>query len=197
MRAVLFQMTSVALVCLSMAAIGASQTSPPPAAPGQRTDPSAPQAEKTQQTTIIGCLVQGNPTGTSGERRSETGAANANDYFVRTPAIQVPVGTTVTVGGAGTAKPGTSSGGATTSAGPPNSITLYRITGLDREQLRPHINHRVELQGHLSGNMDGGKTTAKTTVDASGKPITRVESGMDVAGVLHATTIKMVNERCQ
>ena len=64
-------------------------------------------------------------------------AANATDFFVRTPTVAVPVGTSVTVG-----KPGTTD--TTTSSGKPTSDSLYRITGLTAEQLRPHVGHRIE-----------------------------------------------------
>jgi hypothetical protein len=104
----------------------------------------------------------------------------------------MPVGATVAVG-RDAAKTS-----ATTSAGKPERTTLYRITGIDREQLRPHVGHRVELQGHLSGNTGtpGSGTTTKTTVDAAGKPTTRVETRLDLAGVLNATAIKMVSATC-
>jgi hypothetical protein len=183
-RASLFQITSIALLCLSMAALTGAQTAKP----------------EQKVTTIVGCLELGNPASAGGERRSEAGAANANDYFVRTPAIAIPPGSTVAVGGARTATSGTSTGRATTSAGDPDSTALYRITGLDREQLRPHIGHRVELQGRLTNDppsSSGNSTTAKTTVDAAGRATTRVESRMDIAGVLHATAIKMVSESCR
>jgi hypothetical protein len=140
----------------------------------------------------VGCLVQGNPNAGS-QPRSEAGAANANDYFVRTPTVVVPVGTTVAVG-----KPGTLD--TTTSAGKPSKDSLYRITGLQREQLNPHVGHRVELQGQLSGNKPdaaaSGVTSAKTTVDGAGRPTTTVETRVDVAGVLHATALKMVSASC-
>jgi hypothetical protein len=173
---------SVALLCLPTMAMVEAQTSP------------APQGAKPEQTvtTIVGCLVQGTPNAAGSERRSEAGAANANDYFVRTPTVTLPVGATVTVG-----KPGTTD--TTTSAGKPSTDSLYRITGLQREQLQPHVGHRVELQGHLSGNADAaasGVTSAKTTVDAAGRPRTKVETRVGVAGVLHATTIKMVSASC-
>jgi hypothetical protein len=183
MRA-LFHMRSAVLVCLALITVVGARTL------------SATQAAKPDQTvtTIVGCLVQGNPTAEGGEQRSATGAANANDYFVRTPTVQVPVGTTITVG-----KPGTTD--TTTSAGKPTNDSLYRITGLDREQLRPHIGHRVELQGHLSGKEPdaaaGGVTNTKTTVDKAGRPITKVETRVDVAGELHATAIKMVSASCK
>ena len=172
MNTALYQTTSAVLLCLAIAA-----------APGAQN----PKPEQTV-TTIVGCLVQGNPSAQGGEKRSEAGAASANDYFVRTPTVALPVGATVAVG-----KPGTTS--TSTSAGTPAADTFYRITGLDREQLRPHVGHRVELQGHLTGNPET-KTTAKTTVDASGRATTRTETRLDVAGVLHATVIKMVSASC-
>jgi hypothetical protein len=139
-------------------------------------------------TTIVGCLVQGHPQGAGGEQRSESGTANANDYFVRTPTVAVPVGATIAVG-----KPGTTS--TSPSSGTPTADSFYRITGLDREQLRPHVGHRVELQGHLTDETSN-RTTTRTTVDASGRATTRSETRLDVAGVLHATAIKMMSTAC-
>jgi hypothetical protein len=183
MRAAPIQITSALLLCLPLIATVDAQT------------PPATQTAKPEQTvtTIVGCLVQGNPNAASGERRSEASAANANDYFVRTPTVAVPVGTTVTVG-----KPGTAD--TSTSAGKPAKDSLYRITGLQREQLQPHVGHRVEVQGRLTGNMPdasaSGVSSAKTTVDKTGRPTTVVETRVDVAGDLHATAIKMISASC-
>jgi hypothetical protein len=182
MKAALFRLISAVLVCLPVMARVDAQTS------------SAPQASKPEQTvtTIVGCLVQGHPNPSGGAPPS-AGAAKPDDYFVRTPTVAVPVGTTITVG-----KPGTTD--TTTSAGKPTNDSLYRITGLDREQLRPHIGHRVELQGHLSSNEPvasaTGTTSATTKVDKTGRATTSVETRVDVAGVLHATAIKMVSATC-
>jgi hypothetical protein len=166
----------------------------------QQGNPAVTQSAKTEQAvTIVGCLVHGNPSDRSGDLPSETGSAHENDYFLRTPAIQVPVGTTVAVGSAGAATSGTSGSGATTSAGTPDLTTLYRITGLDDERLRPHIGHRVELQGRLSADgidASGDNVKAKTTVDATGRATTRVERKMDLAGELRATAIKMIGASC-
>jgi hypothetical protein len=183
MRAALFQINSIVLLCLPIMAMLEAQTS------------SATQGAKPEQsvTTIVGCLVQENPNAPSGERRSESGAANANDYFVRTPTVAVPVGTTIAVG-----KPGTTD--TTTSAGKPSQDSLYRITGLQREQLRPHVGHRVELHGHLSANVPNasanGVSSTATTVDKTGRATTRVETRVDIAGELHATVLKMVSASC-
>ena len=182
MRAALFPTTTALLLCLPMALVDAQTR-------------SATQAAKPEQTvtTIVGCLIQGNPNAAGGERRSATGGANANDYFVRTPTVVVPVGTTVAVG-----KPGTTD--TTTSTGKPSNDSFYRITGLERERLQPHVGHRVELQGHLSGNQPGasaaGVTGARTTVDQTGRATTSVETRVDIVGVLHATVIKMVDASC-
>ena len=139
-------------------------------------------------TTIVGCLVQGDPVGT-GSERAETAATKANDYFVRTPTMAVPVGATIAVG-----KPGTTS--TSTSSGTPAADSFYRIAGLDSAQLRPHVGHRVELQGHLSDET-ANRTTTRTTVDASGRATTQSETRPVVAGVLHATAVKMVSASCQ
>jgi hypothetical protein len=141
---------------------------------------------KSETVTIVGCLIQGDPT--AARAQGTTATAKADDYFVRTPAIQVPVGSTVAIGG---------STDVTTSAGTPDKTTLYRVTGLDRDQLRPHVGHRIELQGHLMPDDPAAASTAKTTVDANGRATTRVENRMDVSGTLHATAVKMVSATCQ
>lgn len=171
-RAALVHMTSVALLCLPMTGTVGAQTATP-----EQT------AKSDKPVTIVGCLVQGNPP-----------APTANEYFVRTPTVAVPVGGTVTVG-----KPGTTD--TTTSGGKPTRDSLYRITGLTAEQLRPHVGHRVEFQGHLSSRKPdaaaGGVTATKTTVDAAGKPRVTVETRVDVVGDLHATALKMVSDSCK
>lgn len=166
-RAALFS-TAIALFSLSTIATAGAQTPKP--------DPA--------MTTIVGCLVQENPTG----------AANANEYFVRTPTMAVPVGATVAVG-----KPGTAS--TATSSGTPAKDSLYRITGKDSGQLRPHLGHRVEVQGHLSSSAPdasaAGVSSTKTTVDKNGKATVTVEKRVDIAGDIHVMNVKMVSADCK
>jgi hypothetical protein len=151
--------------------------------------PAAKQAAKAAQTvTIVGCLVQGDPTVERGDR-SGTAPGPSADFFVRTPTVAVPVGSTVAVG-----KPGTTS--TTPSAGTPTTDSFYRITGLDTEQLRPHVGHRVELQGQLTADTASKSAKAKTTVDSAGRATTTVETRPVIAGSLRATTIKMVSASC-
>jgi len=143
----------------------------------------------TKPTTIVGCLVHGLPNSTDG--RTTTGTAAAADYFVRTPTVKLPPGSTVAVG-----TPGTTS--TATSVGTPAGHSFYRIAGLSADQLRPHVGQRVELQGRLTDNMPGSESArATTTVDKDGRATTTVETRIEVAGVLHATAIKMVSASCE
>lgn len=135
-------------------------------------------------TTIVGCLVQGRP-GLDGK------LADAEEFFVRTPTIKLPPGASVAVGSPGTAS-------TATSAGTPVEDSFYRVTTLGPEQLRPHLGHRVELQGRLADNTPGVESTrATTTVDKEGRATTAVETRIAVAGVLHATALKMVSVSCE
>ena len=133
-----------------------------------------------QTTTIVGCLVQ-------------RPSPNADEFFVRTPAVTVPAGTQVKIG----ESPASTSGGrATTSTGAPAGTTLYRVTGLTPAELKPHLNHRIELQGRLTQNAPS--TTATTTQDPkTGRATTAVKDDWTVAGVLQATSMKMVAASCQ
>src|SRR5687767_12722127 len=89
-----------------------------------------------QTTTIVGCLVQ-------------RPSPNADEFFLRTPAVAVPAGTQVKID----ESPPPGSGRATASAGTPTGTTLYRVTGLTPTELKPHLNHRLELQGNLTQNV--------------------------------------------
>jgi hypothetical protein len=149
--------------------------------------PAATQAAKDAQT-IVGCLVQGDPTAERGDRSPGASGTSA-DFFVRTPTVAVPAGSTVAVG-----KPGTTS--TATSAGTPTTDSFYRVTGLDVEQLRPHIGHRVEVRGQLTADTASKAASAKTTVDSAGRATTTVETRPVIAGSLRATTIKMVSASC-
>ena len=169
---------------LGMAIVGARTPS------GRDVHQAVKPPEKGDETvTIVGCLVQGDPSLNASQR--PTGTASG-DYFVRTPAIQVPVGTTVTIGGSGT-----SGTGVTTSAGPPDKTALYRVMGLDRDELRSHLGQRVELQGSLRADDTALGVTTSTKVDADGRPRTSVEERMDLAGAIQASSIKTVSASCQ
>jgi hypothetical protein len=159
--------TVAALLCFAPAAATHGQTQP------------AQLLKPDQTTTIVGCLVQGP-------------SQSAEEFFLRTPAIAVPAGSPIAVGGAGSP----TSGRATTSAGAPDATTAYRITGLTAAQLKPHVGHRIELQGQLSSAPPAASAT--TTQDPkTGRATTAVKEDWTIAGVLNATTMKMVATSCQ
>jgi hypothetical protein len=140
-------------------------------------------------TTIVGCLVQGLPA--SGTAQDGIEAQTAKEYFIRTPTVKVPTGTTVAVG-----TPGTTS--TATSIGTPVEDSFYRVSGLDADLLRSHVGHRVELQGHLTDNTPGIESTRATTKqDKDGRATTTVETRIAIAGVLHTMALKMVSASCQ
>ena len=143
---------------------------------------------ESKATTIVGCLVQGLPG--SATARDGIEAETAQDFFIRTPTVKVPPGTTVAIG-----TPGTTS--TATSIGTPVADSFYRVTGLTVDVLRPHLGHRVELQGQLSDNTPGIESKrATTTQDKDGRARTTVETRIAIAGVLHGSSIKMVSASC-
>ena len=176
---------SIAMTVLFLNVSLSSQTASTGTAQATAAGPS-----QAKSTTIVGCLVQGLPDASRGKG---TGAAVASpdDYFVRTPTVKVSPGTSVAVG-----TPGTTS--TATAIGTPVEDSFYRVTGLGADQLRPHLGHRVEIQGHLTDNQPGIESTrATTTQDKDGRATTKVETRIAIAGVLHATTIKMISADCQ
>src|SRR5262245_3990583 len=92
-------------------------------------DQTAAQPTTGRETvTIVGCLVQGDPELNAGQQPADTGALPAGDFFVRTRAIQVPVGATLTVGGSGAE-----------AAGKPVKTQLCRGRGRSRRELRGRL----------------------------------------------------------
>jgi hypothetical protein len=165
-----YGLTAAAVLCLGVSV--AAHSSQPDAKP----------------TTIVGCLVQGLPSSGT-DRAADAASTDKNDFFVRTPTIKIPPGASVAVGA-----PGTTS----TATGTPADDSFYRVEGLTADQLRPHLRHRVELQGRLTDNTPGILSSqAKTTQDKEGRATTTVETRIAIAGVLHATTIKMVSASCE
>ena len=162
------QIMSVALLGLATVTLASGQA-----------QPEQPRKDG-QTTTIVGCLAQGPAPG---------GA----EFVVRTPAIAVPAGTPIAVGGSGSP----AAGRATTSVGAPAGTTAYRITGLTAAELKPHLGHRVELQGHLTQNTPPAATATTKQDPTTGRATTAVKEDWTIAGVLHATTMKMVDASCQ
>jgi hypothetical protein len=170
----------ISTVLLSLMAVGSlAQTGP-----GQPAKPDQPAS------VVVGCLMKGLP----GADPAGSGGGKATDYFVRTPTVTLPVGTAVTVGQPGRPDTGVSAGTAA-------ADSYYRITGIGADQLQPHLNHRIEVSGHLipaAGDATARSVTVpKTTVDEAGKATGTVGTRGFIAGDLHATGIKMISDSCK
>lgn len=184
MKAGFCQRAAAVVFCLSLGLNAQGSAQEPPA---QR--PNATGQPDSKPTTIVGCLVQGLPGSATAKDGVE--AATAKDFFIRTPTVTIPAGATVAVG-----TPGTTS--TATSIGTPVGDSFYRVSGFGADRLRPHVGHRLELQGHLSDNTPGIESKrATTTQDKEGRATTTVETRIVIAGVLHATTLKMVSADCK
>ena len=166
-------LAGAACVACATAGLLAGTLSPAGAQPAPTTQPEG------KPTTIVGCLVDRAPSAGGAAAKGETGT---DRYYVRTPTVKIPAGASVAVGTPGTAS-------TATSAGAPAGDSFYRITGLNDETLSPHIGHRVELRGRLSSSVPGKETERPATRQGS-------DASMAVAGVLHATEIKMVSADC-
>jgi hypothetical protein len=162
----------------------------PATASTQTTTATKPEQKPT---TIVGCLVDNIPFDADGQPVAASAAAQTKGFFVRTPTVMLPSGSTVAVGTVGTTS-------TVTSSGTPTSDSYYRITGLDAAQLRPHVGHRIEVHGHLtpSSTAEGDHpSSVRTIVDPSGKPERTVATPIHLAGELHATHVKMVSADCR
>ena len=170
------------MLCINISLSGHEESSTPARSAATAQPDATPRI-------IVGCLVHGLPD-TDGRAATGTTVATV-DYFVRTPTVQVPPGTTVAVG-----TPGTTS--TATSVGTAVGDSFYRIAGLNSEQLRPHVGQRVELQGRLTDNIPGTEKRRVTmTQDKDGRVKMTIETQIEVAGVLQATAIKMVSATCE
>jgi hypothetical protein len=161
----LFRFASTAALCFLLAGVLAAQGAPQgapqtPAAP--RAEQAAAQARDAAEITIVGCLAQDK---------------SSPDDYVLTVSPAAPGGA-ASAGGAPTAaagdpapatnpRPGAGTAGsdvARASSGAAARPATYKITGLDDDKLKPHMNHQVELKGRVKARAAG---SAAQEFDAS------------------------------
>jgi hypothetical protein len=187
--------TSLTLTGVLMAQ--APQT--PPQQP--RTDQTTAQRGSTgDNLTLAGCLMQGKDV-------AALKTASPDDFFLAnampagaastsgagTPGATTPAtGTPPPTGGTATAG-GTRPSDATRAGGAMGSGKTYRISGLDKEQLSKHINHQVEIQGKVSPGAASGTPSGTTPGAAAGAA---ASGASDLAGVIQATSVKMISATC-
>jgi hypothetical protein len=173
----LFRFCSTAVLSLLMAGVLVAQTpqQPPPTSrpdqqPPRATQPATPAADAAEMT-IVGCLAQ---------------SKDDSDDFVLTVS---PAGAQQAAGAAASGtdatratNPTTGAAGAARTAASATPAT-YKIVGIDDDQLKPHLNHQVELKGRL--NASAAPDAAAPAAGASMQP-----------KEFRATAVKMLNATC-
>lgn len=166
----LFRFCSTATLSFMMAGVLAAQAPPP-----QSTQPPAqrPQTPDAAEMTIVGCLAQ---------------APGATDSYTLSV---VPAGAQQAAGAAkaGEATRATNPDPART---PPDVARTgaaatqpasYKIVGIAADQLKPHVNHQIELKGRVEAT--------------SGSPAQTQPAGQAPAvKEFRATSVKMVSATC-
>jgi hypothetical protein len=123
-----------------VSAITAAQTpqTPPTTRPPTAQDPARPQQEA-QTVTVEGCLMREEDV--PGRRPNVAERAGISEDYILTMA-KVVKGTAPGAAGKTPGRAGEQPTGTTGAAG-----TMYEVAGIDDEQLKPHIGHRVQIVG--------------------------------------------------
>jgi hypothetical protein len=163
----LFRFASTAALCVLMAGVVAAQSSPqtppaPPAPPAdQATPPRAAQppapATDAADITIVGCLAQAtdSPDAYTLTVVPPTPAAPAT-----APTASAPTRSSSDATRAGNPNPGAGATDAARAAAAAVAPGTYKIVGIATAQLKPHVNHQVELKGRLNAPAAAGLAQA-------------------------------------
>jgi hypothetical protein len=175
MRNVLLQASlSFAISCVAVGALLAQQ--PPPTTPESPT--ATPRAGDTRTVTATGCLKAEKDV--PGARPNVAERAGVGEDFILTQAKL----TKGAAGSSGSSQTPPSAG----AAGGMGAGAMYKVSGLDDEKLRSHINQQVEVQGNLLDRTAVTGTPKPTSPGAGTAP--------DEVQEIRATAIKMIAATC-
>jgi hypothetical protein len=184
----------IAALALGWTAGVAAQTTPPP---------STSSGQAAQTVKITGCLkpadAMGGATGTSGSTAPGTSStAGGSDRFMLTNA-SMGSGTSAQTGTSGTAgtTAGTPAGTASTSR-PAASGSSYTLDG-NASELRPHLNHQVEITGRLEASANRSGAAAGTTAGGTSSTASTGASTATGAGAaqnLRVESVRMIAATC-
>jgi hypothetical protein len=153
---------------------------------------------------IVGCLkpadAMGGATGTSGSTAPGTSStAGGSDRFMLTNA-RMGSESSAQTGTSGTTTAGTTTAGTTTgttstasrSGTASGSMASYTLDG-SASELRPHLNHQVEITGRLAAASAtaGGSTSTPATGTA-----TTAGAGANAAQNLRVESVRMIAATC-
>lgn len=185
-------------VVLSAQTTPQPQTPPRPQTPSARTDTTKPPM------TVTGCLkAEKDVPGMSPNVAERAGVGE--DYIltnVRTGSgSPSSMGTGTTGGGttgsgttgSGTTGSGTMGTGRTGSMASGHTGPMYKVTGIDRDELQKHVNHQVELSGHVDDDDTMSSTGRSGTTSST--PSRTSSDDKDVKE-FEATSIRMVSATC-
>jgi hypothetical protein len=191
-----FAVASVTSLTLTGVLLAQAPQTPPPQPP--RTDQTTPQRGG-DNVTLAGCLMQGKDV-------AALKTASPEDFFL-TNAMPAGAATTSGAGTPGATTPATGTPPPSTAGGTRPSDAAraggamggsgktYRISGLDKDQLSKHVNHQIEIQGKVTPG--GASGTPSATTPTPGAAAGAAASGAsDLAGVIQATSVKMISATC-
>jgi hypothetical protein len=158
--------------------------------------------------TVVGCLkpaeAMGGATGTSGSTATGTSStAGSSDRFMLTnartgSASSAQTGTSGTTT-AGTTTAGTTAGTTSTASRPETasgSMASYTLDG-NASELRPHLNHQVEITGRLaSAGTAGGSTSTASPTTSTGTATTAGAGQTSAAQTLRVESVRMIAATC-
>ena len=182
---------ALALACT--VGIGAQTT----ASPATSSNQAAPDT-----ITVTGCLkaadAMGGATGTSGSTTAgSSSTAASSDRFMLANAT-MGAATTASAGTAGTSTAGSTAG--TASSPMRGTGSSYALSG-DASELRPHLNHQVEIKGRLDSSASStasrpGTATGTTATGTTATPATSPSQDASAAKTLRVESVKMIAATC-
>jgi hypothetical protein len=203
---------SLIAACGTAAVLSAQTPSQPQTPPRPQTPTTQPSTRDAQATpiTVNGCLKMEKDV--AGLKPNVAEKAGMGDDFILTnvkPGSGKPSagasgsgtsssGTSATgtsgTGTSGTSGTGTSgtaatgSGSSATSQGRPVAGLMYKITGLDDDELKKHVNHQVEVTGRVEES-GSGSSSGSPSASAGSSDISQPKE-------FRATSLKMVASTC-
>jgi hypothetical protein len=146
-----------------------------------RTEPQTPRAGSEQTVSVTGCLTQDT---------AAPGAAGAAGAAATAGATRTTGAPTFALSNARMSKESSTSA--------LGNMSRVSLTGMADAELQKHLNHQVEITGHLMENKMSG--TAGTTAPPAAAG-TEARAGIDTSAMasmplLHATSLKMIASTC-
>lgn len=176
---------------------------------------------KVKETTVQGCLMSGDLSGTGGTTGTTGSASTAAQFYLANPSFtggtssgygSTSTGTSTTTGSTAGSTTGSTAG----TTGNPTSTTApgtesnrqngIRLVGGDQSKLQKYVNHRVEIKGRFEDNAGSGSagsatsSTAGSTAGSTGSAAyggsTTASADQMAARTLRISSVKEISSTC-